>query len=60
MKKTLSLIALLMITCSASFADGVGENLAADCISTHQSSRFQEVVADADAPVETSSESSSR
>jgi len=57
MKKVLTLVALLTIS-NFSFASELGEDLAADCVSTHQSNRSQEVLTDADA-TETRVESSS-
>ena len=60
MKKVLTLVALLTIS-NFSFANELGENQAADCVSTHQSNRSQEVLTDADASeVATKSSSSVR
>lgn len=61
MKKILTLIALFLIAGNVSFASELGEDAAADCISTHQSGRYQEVLSGSDAATEEQSgQSSSR
>jgi len=52
MKKLFTLIAMFLIAGNVAFAAELGEDAAADCISTHQSGRYQEVLSDSDAASE--------
>lgn len=59
MKKLISLFAMLLIASNVSFAaTELGEDAAADCISTRQSGRFQQGLSDGESPVKVESEQS--
>jgi len=62
MKKLLSIVFLTILASNVAFAADLGENMASDCVSTQQSSRFQQTVSDAPASstVDSSSTSSGR
>tara|TARA_R110000868_G_scaffold103516_2_gene285061 strand:- start:2579 stop:2770 length:192 start_codon:yes stop_codon:yes gene_type:complete len=60
MKKFISVLFLSLLVTGVSFAGELGENMASDCVSTQQSSRFQQTLADGQSSeVEQSSSSSS-
>ncbi len=62
MKKALSIIVLAFLSTSIAFAGDLGENMASDCVSTQQSSRYQQTLGDAGSSqeVESSSAASGR
>tara|TARA_R110002049_G_scaffold78142_1_gene199303 strand:- start:581 stop:769 length:189 start_codon:yes stop_codon:yes gene_type:complete len=59
MKKALSIIVLAFLSTSIAFAGDLGENMASDCVSTQQSSRYQQTLADGGSTQEVQSDSSS-
>ncbi|MBH47945.1 MAG: hypothetical protein CME71_07205 [Halobacteriovorax sp.] len=60
MKKFISVLFLSLLVTGVSFAGELGENMASDCVSTQQSSRFQQTLSDGQSSeVEQSSSSSS-
>lgn len=59
MKKLISALFLALMLVNVSFAGELGEDMAPDCASTQQSSRFQQTLGEGTADVEQSSSSSS-